>query len=858
MIDINNIYKSYHINDKQYVAALLNINLKLKDKRFIFVLGKSGSGKTTLLNIIGGIDNSDSGSIIIDSQEVTEFSENEWDNFRNKKIGFVFQEYNLIEGLSVYDNLLISLSITNIEATEFPFIIKETLKYVGMNGYENRKINELSVGQKQRIAIARAIIKKPNIVIADEPTGSLDQYNANEVFKLLEKISQTCLVILVTHDKESAYLYADQIIEIENGKIINDFEINKNNPQYLLTIKNNDEQINEDVLVSNNYDFYRYINSILSYIQNDFKKNKNTKWNFGISVESQQLKSNVQEQAIINEKRKLETKKLPDKNIIKLSKHSFSLRKKRLIANIIMFTLTLFLTSIAILFAFYDVTLPLKKYIKESNYSYLTVADETKYTDKFFREHYSLINKGEEFYKVLEDKYGENRVHPFFSNNQLKYNRENLISSTINNVNIVIFEDTSEINLQLIGRIPNKANEIIITDYIAYSLELLEPIGCTIIYNDTRMEVVGVKKTDYLEFGILEKLQSPYISDFSLYKIMNEYKIAYIHNDTLLNIYSTKEVIKLPISNFSYYNNESMYLDSYLTYGPINIMDRCELIWGQTPKNQNEVLIHISFAETLGYSRDDTEFAGFPTYKYIDIESQEYNDFYKSELNLFKYIANDIKVVGIFSDLTESNLIELPNVLINDNLYKEIENKYYSYFIYSGYYVSTNETYYNNDIDSFAKSTLIWDEPSAALIYNFKKTTNYYLTYIIAILIILYLLTIMMNIALISSTIFDSSKMIGILRAVGVRRMDTLKIFLGNSLLVGLLSSILSIILTILGVNQINSFYLKSLEENKFDILMIKWVLLTLIIIGGILINIIASIIPIIALSKRKVVQLFH
>ena len=187
----------------------------------VFITGKSGSGKSTLLNLIGMLDSYTSGDIIVDGKHAKDFSERELDSYRNTYLGFVFQEYYLIDTENVFDNIAFALRIQNRKIDDK--VVLDVLKQVGLEGYEKRAVTELSGGQKQRVSIARALIKKPKIILADEPTGALDSKTGKQILDLLKEISKTCLVILVSHDESFAMQFGDRIIELTDGRISHDF-----------------------------------------------------------------------------------------------------------------------------------------------------------------------------------------------------------------------------------------------------------------------------------------------------------------------------------------------------------------------------------------------------------------------------------------------------------------------------------------------------------------------------------------------------------------------------------------------------------------------------------------------------------
>ena len=214
MLELKNVSKSY-----KNTKVLNNVNIKFREKEFVSILGPSGSGKTTLLNIIGGLDKYDEGNLIIDGVLTRNFKENDWDNYRSKRIGFIFQNYNLINHLTVLENVELAL-LVNGKKNKSKII--DILKKVGLENEMNKLPNELSGGQMQRVAIARSIINENDIILADEPTGALDSKTSVEIMEILKEISRNKLVIMVTHNVELANIYSDRIIEINDGKIIKD------------------------------------------------------------------------------------------------------------------------------------------------------------------------------------------------------------------------------------------------------------------------------------------------------------------------------------------------------------------------------------------------------------------------------------------------------------------------------------------------------------------------------------------------------------------------------------------------------------------------------------------------------------
>ncbi|MDE6473824.1 MAG: ABC transporter ATP-binding protein/permease [Clostridia bacterium] len=225
MIELKDVTKIYNKDKEDEVKALKDVNITFEDSGLYFITGKSGSGKSTMLNILGGLDSVSDGQVIVDGECLDTLSCNHLDEYRKNKVGFIFQNFNLIEELSVGENIALALDLKG-EKTDIEKI-QQALKAVDLDGYEKRKASKLSGGQKQRVAMARALVKSPDIILADEPTGNLDSATSQTIFELLKELSKERLVIVVSHDGESVKKYADTIIECVDGEAT----LNENNKQ---------------------------------------------------------------------------------------------------------------------------------------------------------------------------------------------------------------------------------------------------------------------------------------------------------------------------------------------------------------------------------------------------------------------------------------------------------------------------------------------------------------------------------------------------------------------------------------------------------------------------------------------------
>lgn len=239
MIRIEKLNKYYNRHKKNQIHVINDTSLELPDKGLVALLGPSGCGKTTLLNAIGGLDKVNNGKIFIDDKKITTFNTYKKDKLRNLKIGYIFQDYKLIDNKSVYDNVAMVLRMIGIkDKSEVKKRVEYILERVGIYRYRYRPCGMLSGGERQRVGIARALVKNPDIILADEPTGNLDSKNTIEIMNIIKSISKDKLVILVTHEVELAKFYATRIIEVVDGKVEKDYQNkNKDNLDYRIDNK---------------------------------------------------------------------------------------------------------------------------------------------------------------------------------------------------------------------------------------------------------------------------------------------------------------------------------------------------------------------------------------------------------------------------------------------------------------------------------------------------------------------------------------------------------------------------------------------------------------------------------------------
>lgn len=240
MLKLAKITKDY-LAGNNVVHALKGIDITFRKSEFVSVLGASGCGKTTMLNIIGGLDKYTNGDLIINGVSTKQYTDRDWDAYRNEKIGFIFQTYNLIMHMSVLANVEIALTLSGVNSKERKERAKKVLEEVGLAEQIHKKPNQLSGGQMQRVAIARALVNNPEIILADEPTGALDSQTSIQIMDILQKISKDKLIIMVTHNPDIAKLYSTRIIQLKDGEMVSDSDT------YEEKIANHIEEVAEDI-----------------------------------------------------------------------------------------------------------------------------------------------------------------------------------------------------------------------------------------------------------------------------------------------------------------------------------------------------------------------------------------------------------------------------------------------------------------------------------------------------------------------------------------------------------------------------------------------------------------------------------
>lgn len=560
-IEIKNLTKIYP-KSENHLPALNDVSLSINNIGLVFITGKSGSGKSTLLNLIGGLDSPTSGDIIIKGRSYSSFKEDDFNNLRRNEVGFVFQDFSLVDNLSVFDNIKLASTIKDEIVDKNK--VYDAIKEVGLEGYENHLTKDLSAGQRQRVAIARAIIKSPEVLLCDEPTGNLDFVTSHEILNIIKKISKKSLVILVSHNLEDAYMFADRIIELASGQIISDKELT-----------------NEELIVKDT----AYISGI-DFISKDNLANINE----GIASGSiKQIKSKKELFVDYQHKNVEYTKKSYQNRHISLKK-SFELMNSLLKKQFLKIILFAFVGGV--LASMFAVCFMFVNYTPEIVYS--QVAEQAEVVSNIFRKNMedsyypygvslytnkdiNTINKqigNEPYYHLIN-------IHPFYSD-----------SSSFDNATFPVYDGSTASGYYSV---------------IDKNLYIKETVGVLITTEDYFLERYNLNEITYLAKADVIEKEGVYLTDFIVDQYIARKKLNTTYSDYVGLIEETFQRDKYTINRY-YINGiiKTDYLEKYETV--INELNRLRTSYPgglkdyQSSKEFNDYLFDIYSNYICGYS----------------------------------------------------------------------------------------------------------------------------------------------------------------------------------------------------------------------------------------------------------------
>lgn len=517
MLEVKNLVKVYSAKGGVTVRALDDVSVKFPEKGMVFLLGRSGSGKSTLLNVAGGLDKPDSGEVIVKGRSSKDFSGSDFDSYRNTCVGFVFQEYNILNEFTIEQNISLALQLQNKKNDKAA--VNALLEMVDLKGFGKRKPNTLSGGQKQRVAIARALIKEPEIIMADEPTGALDSNTGKQVLDTLKKLSKTKLVIIVSHDREFAEFYADRIIELKDGKILEDVTKTYSEPK---SVSENVQMVSDDTVSIKNAENITESDvknivamlkknggeAIITASKRDLKDVKRAvKINEDGTQESFKETKGVETKEYDGKKTKFIKSHLPASHAFKIGASGLKTKPVRLVFTILLSVVAFVMFGVVSAFMLYDANYSVSSALQEANYP--TVALKNQY---IIKNMYLLVNV--EDGTVKEDSGNEDKQNTLFSQEEIdELNKNNcglkfagvfgltdyetsysmLPSVSVNSdyfpvTNFCGFSDCGETFMnengfnRVSGRYPAAADEIAVSNYVE---ELYKKQGKTTAVGET-------------------------------------------------------------------------------------------------------------------------------------------------------------------------------------------------------------------------------------------------------------------------------------------------------------------------------------------------------------------------------------
>ena len=792
MLKLESVNKYFFRHKRNEIHVIDNTTLDLGDKGLVAFLGASGSGKTTLLNIIGGLDKFNNGSLYINDKKITRFNYYKMDKIRNLNVGYIFQDYKLIDTMTVYENIALVLKMVGIkDKTEIKKRVDYVLEATNMYRYRNRLANMLSGGERQRVGIARALVKNPDIILADEPTGNLDSKNSIEVMNIIKAISKTRLVILVTHEVDLANFYADRILDIQDGKVVkdtknkhtDDLDYRMDNKIYLKDfayhnkLKNDNLNIN---IYSNEKDKTN-INIVFKngniYIQSDYK-----------NVELIDDTSNIE---LVNEHYKKISMDMVDEYKFDLDSIDNNCKKKY--------------SSI-----FNPITLLINGFRKVFNYSILKKillvgflitgmfivysVSSIFATIKVDEEDFVTINKN--YLMLTAAKFNVNDYNEFSKLDSIDYilpgdslialkvyykdfyqssRIQDRLSGSLSSIKLISSDDL------IYGEMPTSRHEIVIDKMVAKNLinngeakylgikEASQLVGMTVYTNlDEAFKIVGitdlVSPSIYADNSVFIDLLANKVSDEYMYDYSNEKIIDY-------ELYTSK--YSLAKGRYPIYD-----------YEVIVRMDREE----EMPLNK-EISVKINDKKLVVVGYYDTQY--------------NINDYFVNS-NTIKY--------DLISKAT--NIVIVPKA----------ESETISYFMDKKMSIDNK---YELDKEKF----------------NAERKDKVRESVIVSLVVIV--ISLIEIFLIMRSSFLSRIKEIGILRAIGVKKSDVIKLFLGEILAITTIAGLSGIALMAYIIKMLTKI---SLLASSF-VLNLPVVLISIIIMYAF--NIVVGLIPVINVLRR-------
>ncbi|MBE6148473.1 MAG: ABC transporter ATP-binding protein/permease [Firmicutes bacterium] len=820
MLELKNISKVYATEDIK-VMALTNVNIKFRKNEFVSILGTSGSGKTTLLNIIGGLDNYTDGDLTINGRTTKEYSDYDWDLYRNHSVGFVFQSYNLIPHQNALSNVELALTLSGVNKTNRRKRAIEVLKKVGLEDQLYKKPNQMSGGQTQRIAIARALVNDPDILLADEPTGALDSETSIQIMELLKEISKDRLVIMVTHNPDLAKKYSTRIINLSDGKVISDSDPYDGEEKKKSAIKKTSKK--------NFMSFKTALSLSLNNLAT--KKGRTILTAFAgaigiigialvlsISNGVDKYINNVEEDTLSSYPLTIESQKIDAASLMESFRNSNNIKantkKETIVTNDIMGNMISIMTK------------EIESNDLETFKNFLE--DNEKEINKYTNAIKYSYNLNLQIYK--NDSNSIEKLNPNNIMSSFGFQMNELYASMANNVfsefldNDELLKDQYEV---LAGKMPENYDEVVIivdknnmiSDYTAYSL--------------------GLKDKKELE-KVMQDIMTGTESEFT--------QSSYTY-DELLNL-SFKVLL-----NTDYYKKTNgiwVNMENDKSYIKNQLEKALEIkVVGIVKYDESSVLNTASSYGGVGYTHDLTEYV----INKINASKIAKEQTANKEINVFtgkEFGMSDIAYEGLtYSSSYEGNLLALGIVDLENpsviNIYpKDFHSKDKIKEIIDEYNDDKKENGKDNEVISYTDYVGLLMESVTTIV----DVISYVLIAFVSVSLVVS--SIMIGIITYIS-VLERTKEIGILRSIGASKKDISRVFNAETFIVGTLAGLIGVVVTFLLNIPINMIIVKLSGIKGIASLPINGAIVLVAI--SMILTIIAGLIPSRMASKKDPVE---
>ena len=900
MIELKEVCKVYKSKSGESFKALDNFSYSFLNHGLVGIYGDSGCGKTTLLNLIGGIDTLTSGDILIDNKSLTKFKNKELDAYRNQEIGFIFQDDNLIDNLNVFENVSLALSLRKINRKRREELVSESLKEVGILDKEKKYPSELSGGEKQRVTIARALIKKPRIILGDEPTGSLDKENSFEIMKILKELSKKYLVIVVSHDENLLNEFSDEIVKIAKGKIVETRTINKINDEkdlkkkenkltslkvydgFKLSLKNISYKKFKTFIVSLTLSLsiaslglvLGIQNGVTSYIET---LESETLSRYPVSIEPTGLITNDIFELAENEGSFTDEEKV----ISSINSNSF-LRTNNLSNEFIEYLNNIdkeykdaivINDSTPMNVLYFDTLSEKVEHFTSSNNSFLN--DFSNNTSIIWR---ALPQDDEDIlndYDVLKGSYPKNKNEAVLVVNASNEVNQNILNSLgfagiLDENNKISFDDIIGRRFKIIDNDDfYKMRNISLNEREVSAIFLKRGYD---LYND------NLKLSDALSYqNLLNEINNKDIDNLDLNEYKDEFKELIKYVDVLDEAKTNIEEIDFndeeALFNFLSSLVSTRYLDSYrelneeeLLYFYNDESKGTEIKISGIIRPKKDTLVSSLNPGVYYSSILDEEYKNNNNPNFVDLnndgkisqDEDKRNKIAKSyESNIFVRFDGEFKlrVREIIGDPIESD--DYINYILNRTKFG-LDESITSITIFPSNFEEKSAILRYIDEYNASQSDenkIIYTDLTAIVFNNLETITNLISIVLIIFSVLCLVVAVLLESLISYSNISERKHDIGILKSLGASKKDIFKIFSFESLIVGLISGLISLLLILISGLSLNGFF-NSLFDVSGSIVNLSFLLIIIVILLGLFLQFISSFIPTLIYSQKTPIEI--